>query len=166
MKNFSIFMLIMIGMVITNECNANVQSTIYTDDIGRSHFLGRGGYSTVRQMNMQGIEANVVNDAVNTYSQQKKNVENVKEELTQETKEVLDAVETTNITDVIKERQVVPVSTHSKSTFVPETRKLDASAPFGAGMTNVNSGVNESKTIYTDELGRLHFFGRANQIRE
>ena len=45
-------------------------------------------------------------------------------------------------------------------------RKMDASAPFGYGMTNINSGVNESKTIYTDDLGRLHFFGRANQIRE
>ena len=45
-------------------------------------------------------------------------------------------------------------------------RKLDASAQFGQGMTNLNSGVNDSKTIYTDDLGRLHFFGRANQIKE
>ena len=28
------------------------------------------------------------------------------------------------------------------------------------------SGVNDSKTIYTDDLGRLHFFGRGNLIRE
>jgi hypothetical protein len=28
------------------------------------------------------------------------------------------------------------------------------------------SGVNESKTIYTDDLGRLHFFGKANQFKD
>lgn len=27
-------------------------------------------------------------------------------------------------------------------------------------------GVNESKTIYTDDLGRLHFFGKGNIIKE
>ena len=45
---------------------------------------------------------------------------------------------------------------------------MDASASFGQGATNLspNSGVNNSKTIYTDDLGRLHFFGKNNIIRE
>ena len=145
--------------------SAEVQSPIYTDDIGRSHFLGRGGYSTVRQMNMQGMEANAINDAANTYSQKAMELEN---KVSETASDLVNTVEktTTDITEVIKEKQQVPVSSHSKTTFTSEKRKMDASAPFGYGMTNINSGVNESKTIYTDDLGRLHFFGRANQIRE
>lgn len=126
---------------------AEVQSPIYTDGIGREHFLGRGGYSGVRHMQMNEAQANLVNDAVNEFSQ--------KEE-----------TETKNITDVIKEKEYVPAASH-KSTFSSEKGKLDASRPYGYGSTNLpTSGVNDSKTIYTDDLGRLHFFGKANQIRE
>ena len=126
---------------------AEVQSPIYTDGIGREHFLGRGGYSGVRHMQMNEAQANLVNDAVNEFSQ--------KEE-----------TETKNITDVIKEKEYVPAASH-KSTFSSEKGKLDAFRPYGYGSTNLpTSGVNDSKTIYTDDLGRLHFFGKANQIRE
>lgn len=126
---------------------AEIQSPIYTDGIGREHFLGRGGYSGVRRMQMNEAQANLVNDAVNEFSQ--------KEE-----------TETKNITDVIKEKEYVPAASH-KSTFSSEKGKWDASRPYGYGSTNLpTSGVNDSKTIYTDDLGRLHFFGKANQIRE
>ena len=57
--------------ITTSTVLAEIQSPIYTDDIGRSHFLGRGGYSTVRQLQMQETQANFVNDAVNKYSSQK-----------------------------------------------------------------------------------------------
>ena len=145
---------------------AEVQSPIYTDDIGRSHFLGRGGYSTMRQINMQGMEAGAVNDAINYHSNKMtKDVENVENELTKDIEDTTKAVHT-DITNVIKEKQTVPVSTRAKSTYTSEQRKLDPSAPFGMGMTNINSGVNESKTIYTDEIGRLHFFGKGNLIKE
>lgn len=32
--------------------------------------------------------------------------------------------------------------------------------------TGHDSGVNESKSIYTDDLGRLHFFGKANRFKD
>lgn len=124
---------------------AQPQSPIYTDDIGRDHFLGRGGYSGVRQMQMNEAQANVVNNAVNEYSKK----DNEKQ-----------------ITDVIKEKETVPVSTH-KSTYTYQKEPMDASNPYGFGNTNIpTSGVNNSKTIYTDDIGRLHFFGRANIVRE
>ena len=145
---------------------AEIQSPIYTDDIGRSHFLGRGGYSTVRQIIMQGMEASAVNDAINYHANQMtKQVESVENEFAKDINDTVNSVES-DITNVIKEKQTVPVSSRSKTTYTSEQRKMDASAPFGMGMTNINSGVNESKTIYTDDIGRLHFFGRANQIRE
>lgn len=166
MKKISIILGILCLMLGVNGVFAEIQSPIYTDEIGRSHFLGRGGYSTVRQINMQGMEANAVNDAINCHSNKMtKEVENVENEIVKDIEEAKKGLET-DITSVLKENTTVPVSSKGKATFTPEKRKLDASAPFGHGMTNLNSGVNESKTIYTDDLGRLHFFGRANQIKE
>lgn len=131
---------------------AEVQSPIYTDDIGRSHFLGRGGYSSVRQIQMGEAQADFVNDAVSKYSNPKK------------TEEVENKVET-DITRVIKEKPETPAS-RKKATFTAEKRQMDPSAPYGYGNTYIPSGVNESKTLYTDELGRLHFFGKSNKITE
>ncbi len=31
--------------------------------------------------------------------------------------------------------------------------------------TGADSGVNDSKSIYTDDLGRIHFFGKGSQFR-
>lgn len=139
---------------------AEVQSPIYTDDIGRSHFLGRGGYSSVRQLQMGEAQAGFVNDAVDKYS-------NIKTETAKKAEDVKKEVEETeaDITEVIKEKQEVPVS-RQKATFSSEKRQMDPSAPYGYGNTYIPSGVNESKTLYTDELGRLHFFGKANKITE
>ena len=68
---------------------------------------------------------------------------------------------------MIKEKDVVPASSRSKVTITTEQRRMDASAPYGYGMTDIRpAGVNESKTIYTDDIGRLHFFGKANQFKD
>lgn len=151
-----------------------IQSPIYTDDIGRSHFLGKGGYSTVRHIQMGEANAAAVNEAVNNLSKKdtQTNVENsvneVKENLQKAEDKVQNAVDKTeiNILDVIKEKQNVPVSTKAKASFTSEQQKMDTSAPFGKGNTNLSSGVNESKTLYTDEIGRLHFFGKGNIVKE
>lgn len=70
-----------------------------------------------------------------------------------------------DIMDVIKEKPVVPAGSH-KSSFSAEKGKMDASSFYGQGGTNIPAGVNDSKTIYTDDLGRLHFFGKGNIIKE
>lgn len=140
--------------------NAEIQSPIYTDDIGRSHFLGRGGYSSVRSMQMNEAQAGFVNDAVNKYSNEKTQIK----EQAKATKDDLQQVEA-DITKVIKEKSEVPVS-RQKAVFSSEKRQLDPSAPYGYGSTYLPAGVNDSKTLYTDELGRLHFFGKGNKIIE
>ena len=146
-----------------------IQSPIYTDDIGRSHFLGRGGYSTVRHTQMQQEQSNFINDAVNEYSKIKKNAEKDAEEIKKIRQEAYADLnkEVTDITTVIKEKQEVPVSNKSKATFSAEQPKMDASASFGRGATNIeSSGVNNSKTMYKDDIGRLHFFGKGNIVKE
>lgn len=143
-------MLISTGFAAADTTIQQIQSPIYTDDIGRSHFLGRGGYSTVRTLQMGEAQAAAVNEVANETCrpEAKKSVE-------------------TDITDVIKERTDVPVSSRTKATFSTEGRSMDPSASFGQGATYLpTSGVNESKTIYTDDLGRLHFFGKGNLIKE
>lgn len=68
-----------------------------------------------------------------------------------------------DIMDVIKEKPVVPTGSH-KSTYSSEKGKMDASY-FGG--TNIpERGVNDSKTIYKDDLGRLHFFGKGNITKD
>ena len=82
---------------------AEVQSPIYTDDIGRSHFLGRGGYSSVRQLQMGEAQAGFVNDAVDKYSNIKtetaKKAEDVKKDV-EETKKCLDTVHSAYMTAI------------------------------------------------------------------
>lgn len=147
MSKKNLVFLFAVCMLVSNAAFADVQSPIYTDDIGRSHFLGRGGYNEMRSMQMNEAQAGAVDAAVMNLSNQEKK---------QEAKD---------ITDVIKEKPLVPAASH-KSSFSSEKGKMDASRFYGYGGTNIPAGVNESKTIYTDELGRLHFFGKANQIKE
>ena len=143
------------GLVYAESAIQQIQSPIYTDGIGRSHFLGKGGYSSVRQIDMGAAQA----EAINEVSREMQRVE-------KETKETIKNVET-DITNVIKERSDVPVASKTKATFSTEDRKMDPSATFGRGATYLpSSGVNESKTIYTDDLGRLHFFLKGNIIKE
>ncbi len=153
-KKFLLTLGLVAATAMTVSC-AFADSTIYTDPIGRMHFMGKeGGYSNVRPMQMNQLQSSVVNDAVNQFSNPPK-------------KEVVNTVDK-KITDVIKETETktVPASSH-KSTFTSPQRKMDPSSPYGYGAVDLpSSGVNESKTIYTDDLGRLHFFGKANLIKE
>ena len=57
------------------------------------------------------------------------------------------------------EENVTPVSNtqYSFERGTVETSKNYIDTP--------SSGVNASKTIYTDDLGRLHFFGKGNLIK-
>lgn len=145
----TVALLISTGIVMAETTIQQIQSPIYTDDIGRSHFLGRGGYSSVRHIEMGEAQAAAVNEVANT------------------TKKTEKQTVDTDITSVIKERTDVPVSSKTKVNFTSEDRKMDPSASFGQGATYLpTSGVNESKTIYTDDLGRLHFFGKGNLIKE
>ena len=161
MTKRNIAFLVMGLIVSTSVALANtttiqqIQSPIYTDDIGRSHFLGKGGYSSVRHIDMGAAQAGAINEVSQNMQKEAK-----------EAKKVINETET-DITNVIKERQDVPVSAKTKATFTTESRKMDPSATFGNGATYLpTSGVNNSKTIYTDDIGRLHFFGKGNLIKE
>jgi hypothetical protein len=157
-------LIISIGTTFANTTTIEqIQSPIYTDDIGRSHFLGKGGYSSVRHVDMGGAYNNVVNDAINTHT--KKN--EIEYKNIQETTNKIEETKDIDITKVIKENNEIPISSSAKATFSAEQSKMDASSPFGKGATFLpSSGVNESKTMYTDEIGRLHFFGKANKFKD
>ena len=148
-------LLISANLVSAETINQQIQSPIYTDDIGRAHFLGKGGYSSVRHIDMGAAQA----DAINEVS---KDMQKASDEI----KKTVDAVET-DITKVIKEKNEVPVANKAKASFSTEDRQMDPSATFGRGATYLpSSGVNNSKTIYTDDIGRLHFFGKGNLIKD
>lgn len=158
------------------------QSPIYTDDIGRAHFLGRGGYSSVRHIQMGEAQNAAVNQVQYNTKQEaidKINTVNTTAQITEEKVEkTVDDIKSfssneaskyqnadVDITSVIKEKPVVPTSNH-KSSLSYEKGKMDASLHGGYGGTAIPSGVNDSKTMYRDDLGRLHFFGKGNIIKE
>ena len=152
---FGLALFVSTSIAMAESTIQQIQSPIYTDNIGRSHFLGKGGYSSVRHIDMGAAQANAINE-----------VSRDMQRIEKETKNTIQNTET-DITNVIKERTNVPVSSKTKASFTTEERKMDPSASFGRGATYLpSSGVNESKTIYTDELGRLHFFGKGNLIKE
>lgn len=160
LKKFMILTLLytIISMNLANAESANIQiqSPIYTDEIGRSHFLGRGGYSSIRPMQMGETYSSAINEV--TYDKTKPE-NKVKQP---------DSDFNIDITKVIKEKTEIPVVSKTKVSTTSEERKMDASASFGQGATNLSptSGVNNAKTIYTDDIGRLHFFGKGNIIKE
>lgn len=154
----TVALLISTGIVMAETTIQQIQSPIYTDDIGRSHFLGRGGYSSVRHLEMGEAHAAAVNEVANTT---KKTEKEIKTDVNN-----AHGASDTDITNVIKERTNIPVSSKTKVNYTSDDRKMDPSASFGNGATCLpNSGVNESKTIYTDDLGRLHFFGKGNIVK-
>ena len=60
------------GAAMADTVIQQTQSPIYTDDIGRSHFLGRGGYSTVRTLQMGEAYSSAVNEVTNETKKLKK----------------------------------------------------------------------------------------------
>ena len=164
------------------------QSPIYKDDIGRMHFMGKGGYSNIRPLQMGEAYSGAVNEAVDKYSNTKSDLEaqaikakedaqksaiDAEKRAEQIQREVKDGFEfatnktkqtETDITNVIKEKPVIPASSF-KSSYTAEKAPLDAARQSGYN-TTLPAGVNNSKTIYTDDIGRLHFFGKGNIIKE
>ena len=106
--------------------------------------------STNRNMRMEAAGSSAVNDAMMEFTEKKEDA----------------GVSEPKVTDVIKEQKPIVPAASFKSTYTSTKESRDPSSPYGMGATNIPSGVNDSKTIYTDGLGRLHFFGKANQIRE
>ncbi len=116
-----------------------IQNPVYTDDIGRSHFLSRGGYSRVRKVQ----NGQAYNDAIN----------DVSEKFNKEAKSEK------NVSNVIGAPEEDYFSFGSTSSYYEKVKNnYDTSSDYP-------SGVNASKTIYTDGIGRQHFFGKANLIK-
>ena len=131
-------------------------------------------------MQMGEAYSSAVNEAVDKYSnakseleEQAKQAKEAEKRAEQIQREVEDGYEfstnktkqvETDITKVIKEKPVVPASSF-KSSYSAQKAPMDASKYQGYS-TNIPAGVNDSKTIYTDDLGRLHFFGKGNIVKE
>ena len=170
MKKYSVSLFILTMLISTTMSYAN--STIYTDGVGRMHFMGKGGYSGVRNLQMQEMQAGAVNQAAQEISRTQREVQENIIESKQEAVNQYNKQER-NVLDVIKEKDVKPASSF-KSTYTTEPRQMDATSPYGYGSTNIHdrkvreaaSGVNNSKTMYTDDIGRLHFFGKGNIVKE
>lgn len=123
-----------------------IQNPVYVDDIGRSHFLSRGGYSRVRKLQNGQAYNDTINDASEKFNDEAKTVQvNTYEK---------------KVSNVIGEPEEDAFSFGSTSSYYEKVKNhYDTSSDYP-------SGVNASKTIYTDGIGRQHFFGKANIIKK
>lgn len=120
-------------------------STVYTDEIGRHHFLGKdpGSASAQAAAKYENYNNNVQKDVTDViYKDESVNKFN---NSLNETK----VNTTTSTEDALK-----GYFNHSKKPVSTSEFKM----PF------TSSGVNDSKTIYTDDIGRMHFFTKDSRV--
>ena len=103
-----------------------------------------GGYSGVRQIENQAQYT----DAVNSYNDKIEDA--VKEEKADKAE--------TGKTYTTKEKNISNVVGN------PKAHPTDKDYDYNPYIES-SSGVNGTKTIYTDHLGRLHFFGKENKVK-
>ena len=171
---------IALGLIVAASCSiasAFAEDVIYTDELGRMHFLGRGGYSSVRKIQMDEAQAGVVNDAVNKYSAPQESVFKPLE--TESQKEVPASLQTEpakaeeavpqvqpastdepvpELRDVIKEKTTAPAAKH-KSSFTFKKGTMDASNPYSYGSTNIPDKTRYEKDKEDFEAQKARFFG-------
>lgn len=182
--------LMILGLLAVASCSMSAvfaADAIYTDDLGRMHFLGRGGYSSVRKIQMDEAQAGVVNDAVNKYSAPSE--ESVFKPLDSESsKEVPAAIQQKEeavppadaqiqppvkeeataapaLRDAIQEKQTVNKAKH-KSSFTFKKGTMDASNPYSYGSTNIPDKTRYEKDKEDFEAQKARFFGEPGMYRE
>ena len=64
------------------------------------------------------------------------------------------------VSDVVRDHDEAPNAGY-KTTYTYIEKDMSDYNPY----TGADSGVNETKSIYTDGLGRLHFFGKGSLFR-
>ena len=146
----SIISLGILSAIIISTTAAMAYSTVYTDEIGRHHFLGKDPGSKAAQSqyadlnNSKTKEFNSVN-----FKDQELNKEYTPSDKFK--KSLFNKNEETNAnTDNTK-----PIAEKS----APAKYDYKDKTPFSFDRTRYDrSGVNDSKTIYTDDIGRTHFF--------
>ena len=105
----------------------------YADNAGSFHFSTIGGSSMVGQMDMDTLDANMINDAAYRFNKAESSAKK-------------------NNNENINTRY------NFKKSDIDTTNDYYEEIPCGGR-------VNASKTMYTDDLGRLHFFGKGNLVK-
>ena len=127
------------------DVNATTQNPSYTDDLGSFHYMSAGGYSNFSDF-ANTVESNAINDATNKFTNKKRNFE-----------------ENVNSTVESIEDNVRPAKSNKFSDYSFKRGSMNSS---DSTLEEGFSGVNSSKTMYKDGIGRLHFFGKGNIIKE
>ena len=65
-----------------------------------------------------------------------------------------------NVSNVARDHDEAPNAGY-KTTYTYIEKDMSDYNPY----TGADAGVNDSKSIYTDDLGRLHFFGKGSHFR-
>ena len=127
---------LVLGLIATMVLTANTAFASFNDGLGRTHFFGNGGYSPMTNMQYGEAESNMINNYDFT-TESKKNNRNI----------------------IFKDNDDATIPASSRQTYNYKSKNYDDDYLEG-------SSVNDSKSIYTDTLGRLHFFGKDSKIKK
>lgn len=148
-KNYLTIVSIAALFVITAGCaNAYTQNTLFGTGYG---FAGYNNFSN----------GAAVTDAINKPKKLfvETKTEKTVEETTEEIKKTTDSAEK-NVSSISGKYDEAPNAGYkTKYTYIE--KDMSDYNPY----TGTGSGVNDSKSIYTDGLGRLHFFGKGSKIK-
>ena len=155
MKKSFITLGIIFAVIVSTTAAAMAYSTVYTDEIGRHHFLGKdpGAKSTqaVNQYtnvnNSKTKEFNDVNIKTPELNDNNSSSEKVK-------KHSLFNKKTEEAKNETKVNNVSTTTVPEKYTFGSKEKPSYSSDKYHYDQR----GVNDTKTIYTDDIGRMHFF--------
>ena len=119
----------------------------------QNQLFGTGyGFAGYNNFSNGAAEANAVNQPKKMF------IETQTEEQASETTEANDGIK--KVSDVARDHDEAPNAGYkTKYTYI-EKDQSDYNPYTGA-----DSGVNDSKSIYTDDLGRIHFFGKGSLFR-
>ena len=144
-KYLTIIAIVSAFVITASVAEAYPQNTLFGTGYG---FAGYNNYSN------GAAEAGAINKPKEAFVEAKGTANEAKEEST----EFKDGIK--KVSDVARDHDEAPNAGY-KTTYTYIEKDMSDYNPY----TGADSGVNDSKSIYTDDLGRMHFFGKGSLFR-
>ena len=150
MKKINLISLSLVMAATAFICAAQANSTIYTDDLGRMHFLGKDPSIYLRDTRFETVD-----------TQEKKDFNDIIYK--NDTAPSTDGETKVNTTSPASEGAVSPVNetkghiNKSKGSFTYNKGAMDASDPYTFGETNIPAKAKEEKT-QAQKSEKKHFW--------
>ena len=141
-KYFISLTLVSLFFLSTGSSYATIQMPVFSGRLGQSHFAAGSDYFTRGENNTQAVEITETDS----------NTQN-----------------STGVKNTVRYNRAtssnLSIPGDCPVSYTDEMYMQKKAGLYDPYATDGESGVNESKTLYTDGLGRLHFFGKDSKVK-